>query len=43
MVNVIDKATFAFANKDMTFDANPLGLLPINIIPAAISGGNLNT
>lgn len=33
-VRVTDNAIFARARYDITFDANPLGQLPIKIIPA---------
>src|SRR5688500_19364602 len=42
-VSVTDSATFARAKYDITLDASPLGQLLINITPAAISGGNVNT
>src|SRR5688500_1228165 len=41
-VRVMDKAKFALARYDITFDAIPQGMLPINTTPAATSGGKLN-
>ena len=39
---VTDKGIFALAIKANTFEVTPLGTEPINITPAAISGGNPN-
>jgi len=40
-VSVNDRATLALAMYDITFEAKPQGIQPTNIIPAAISGGNV--
>ena len=42
-VKVTDKARFALAKNDITLDASPLGEEPTKMIPAAISGGKLNS
>ena len=39
---VTANAKLAFAKKDITFDASPLGTQPISIMPAEISGGKRN-
>ncbi len=39
-VRVMERARLAFAMKDITLDASPLGDDPTSMIPAATSGGN---
>jgi hypothetical protein len=41
-VRVRDKATFALAKYDMTFEAKPHGIQPTRMMPAAISVGKSN-